>query len=281
VSTSFGEIDSLLRDRFHGAANIRGVRWQTLYAVSLALELYNTEDGELRIRLEGLEDVDRLGHRLIRNAEYIQVKSSTNRWTPGRLTHALQSFAAVAKADPLSYFRLVLEGPLNGDLQLLCCAPTNRSQQQKNVALWINVCRDAGLTKEDARSLASRLFLESISEHEIIERLRNHVSRAFEVNSTATELYLAVFVARFLEWAARRGTIDRQSIDSVRVEIGEHIAREQVNQAVGRGLLQRVNWACDGQIDDFYEGKATRPGHIAASVDVLRPSWLTRIKELL
>jgi hypothetical protein len=191
----------------------------------------------------------------------------------------LQSFAAVAKADPLSYFRLVLEGPLNGDLQLLCCAPTNRSQQQKNVALWINVCRDAGLTKEDARSLASRLFLESISEHEIIERLRNHVSRAFEVNSTATELYLAVFVARFLEWAARRGTIDRQSIDSVRVEIGEHIAREQVNQAVGRGLLQRVNWACDGQIDDFYEGKATRPGHIAASVDVLRPSWLTRIKE--
>jgi hypothetical protein len=281
VSTSFGEIDSVLRDRFHGAANIRGVRWQTLYAVSLALELYNTEDGELRIRLEGLEDVDRLGHRLIRNAEYIQVKSSTNRWTPGRLTHALQSFAAVAKADPLSYFRLVLEGPLNGDLQLLCCAPTNRSQQQKNVALWINVCRDAGLTKEDARSLASRLFLESISEHEIIERLRNHVSRAFEVNSTATELYLAVFVARFLEWAALRGTIDRQSIDSVRVEIGEHIAREQVNQAVGRGLLQRVNRACDGQIDDFYEGKATRPGHIAASVDVLRPSWLTRIKELL
>ena len=57
------ELDALLKTRFHGAVSIRGIRYQILYSLLRAFDLYAEDDGVSSIRLEGIEDVDLLGLR--------------------------------------------------------------------------------------------------------------------------------------------------------------------------------------------------------------------------
>lgn len=270
------DIDNLLRDRFHGAANIRGVRCQILYAVSLALELYEQKSQCVRLRLEGLEDLDRLGLNLREGAECIQVKSSVNRWTPARLKPTLNNFFTISRSDSDCRFRLVLDGPLNGDLERLCLPATNKSEKQQQLQLWTRTCHESGLSSRESRLLAPRITLQSISEPDVTHQVARLCANAFELGSNVVDVYIATLIARFLDWSAARKTVERQDIDSIRVDVGESISRELVHEAVGRGLLQRVDWETDPQIGDFYEGKATRPGHISANADFPRRSWLNR-----
>lgn len=58
------DIDHIIKTRYHGAANIRGIRYQILYSILRAFDL--KVDGQTggSIRLEGIEDLDLLGMHL-------------------------------------------------------------------------------------------------------------------------------------------------------------------------------------------------------------------------
>jgi hypothetical protein len=71
-------LDALLRARFHGAVNIRGIRYQLLYSALLTLRLHDEGGEQISLRFEGVEDADLLG--LEAGGEYVQVKTAVTRW---------------------------------------------------------------------------------------------------------------------------------------------------------------------------------------------------------
>ena len=76
-------IDPIFRARYHGAANIGGIKYQILYSILRALDLYAEYNANGSIRLEGIEDLDLLGLRL--EDEYIQVKTAQEPWSWSKL----------------------------------------------------------------------------------------------------------------------------------------------------------------------------------------------------
>ncbi len=58
MSQLSNEYDSLFKSRFHGAANISGIKYQILYSILRAFELYENKTQAASITLEGIEDVD-------------------------------------------------------------------------------------------------------------------------------------------------------------------------------------------------------------------------------
>jgi hypothetical protein len=40
-----------------------------------------------------------------------------------------------------------------------------------------------------------------------------------------------------------------------------------------------LDFSTEQFVDDFYEGKNTRPGHIVAGVDIKRPIWIENIEQ--
>ena len=61
--TANQKLDALLKNRWHGAVNIRGIRYQILYSLFRAFDLYKKNSIASSIRLEGIEDVDLVGFR--------------------------------------------------------------------------------------------------------------------------------------------------------------------------------------------------------------------------
>lgn len=274
------ELNVLLETRFHGAANIRGIRYQILYSILRAFDLY-AEDGKASsIRLEGIEDVDLLGLRL--GDVYIQVKTSQDLWKWNQLKKPIQGFLQVYRADPYCQFVLAVDFPLRKDIAKLAQIKSLSPKEKKRIEdKFRNLCYQIEATTSEADGIASRLTITYQQEKKIWEQLKQTVTETFELGSGAVDIYILVLVARFLEWAKDRKTVTRTDLDNVRAEIGGNLAREREFQAYGRGLIDRISWESDANITDFFEGKGTRPGHIAANIDVKRPKWLEKINKAI
>ncbi|RCV65353.1 hypothetical protein C5S53_04195 [Methanophagales archaeon] len=270
------ELNVLLETRFHGAVNIRGIRYQILYSILRAFDLYAEDSKASSIRLEGIEDVDLLGLRL--GDVYIQVKTSQDPWKWNQLKKPIQGFLQVYRADPYCQFVLAVDFPLRKDIaklaQIKSLSPEERNSVENK---FRNLCDNIGASTDEADGLVNRLIIVSLPEENIRRQLRQTVADTFGIASEAIDTYISVFVAKFLDWGKDRRTITRTDIDSVRAAVGEALARETEFQAYGRGLIDKISWESDENLLDFFEGKGTRPGHIAADVDVRRVVWLERI----
>ena len=83
-------LDSILKKRFHGAVNVRGIRYQVLYSLGRAFDLYDHAGSGPALRLEGIEDVDLMGFQL--NDTYVQVKSAQAPWNWAKLKEPVAGF---------------------------------------------------------------------------------------------------------------------------------------------------------------------------------------------
>jgi len=271
-------LDRLLESRFHGAVNIRGIRYQILYSVLRSIEFYEL-GGDIAVRLEGIEDVDVIG--LGAGDEYVQVKTANEPWSWSDLKRPLRGFAEAMRAGSDATFRLVLDFQPRTDLERLASFKSLRRSEQKRIReKFRRLCkerRELDLTGAEADQLLDRLVIESLSEDLIVTRLHARVTEAFDLGSGVVDIYVHVLLSHFFEWAKDRHTVTRVDVDAVRLKVGEGFARQEAFEAYGRGLIERVAWGIDASADDFYEGKGTRPGHVASELDVPRPFWQAQI----
>ncbi|AEB69355.1 dsDNA nuclease domain-containing protein [Methanothrix soehngenii] len=280
------DIDAIFRARYHGAANIRGIKYQILYSVLRAFDLYADDNAYGSIRLEGIEDLDLLGLRL--EDEYIQVKTSQEPWKWSQLKSyknskgPIENFLEIYRLNPNCHFVLVVNFQLKGDLEKLAQIESLPPRDKKIIEeMFRKLCHQIGASTTEADALASRLCIVSMSEDQIWRKLRPAVADSFNIGSEAVETYISALVAKFLDWAKDRKTINRTDLEGVRANVGEPLSREVEWQGYGRGLIDRISWDSDANIEDFFEGKRTRQGHIASNVDVRRPIWLERIDKAI
>ena len=281
--TSSKELNALFKNRWHGAVNIRGIRYQILYSVLRALDLYKKEGIDSCLRLEGIEDVDILDLVGLRyKDEYVQVKSADKPWKWSQLKEPLAGFLKVSRTDPDCRFVLAVNFSLTKDIEKLSLLESLSKNEKKRIKNnFRQLCRKLGGSSEEADDLLGRLSIISLSEDKIWKLLRVNITEAFSLGSEAVNTYIAALVAKFLDWAKERKTIRHFDLENVRANIGEALARETEFQAYGRGLIDRVLWKPDQRITDFFEGKGTRPGHIVAGFDIKRTNWLEKIEAAL
>ena len=223
------ELDTLLKTRFHGAVNIRGIRYQILYSVLRSFDFYAKEKEVSSIRLEGIEDVDLLGIRVTDG--YIQCKTSEKPWHWSMLKEPIHSFLKVYRAEPCCRFVLVVDFHLLTDIERLARIESLSLNERKRVKKKFHkLCRDVGAFPNEADELANRLTIESLTEEWIFDKLRKVVSDNFKLGSEAVDIYISALVAKFLDWAKERKTVTRVDIENIRIQVGgAFITRNRVS----------------------------------------------------
>jgi hypothetical protein len=274
------QLDALVRARYHGAANISGIRYQVLYSTLRVLDLCDDNSHVHTVMLECIEDLDIARIRV--GSTCVQVKSSANPWSWSRLREPLEHFVEVMRIDPDARFELVVDFALRDSLSRLArIHELSRKDKAQIQRMLRNLCKKASISSSEADQLVNRLTITSLPEEKVWQSLRRAASKAFRLNSDAVEIHIRVLLAHVLDWAANRKHVVRADIDRVYVDTNENLARQSDFDAYGAGLVTRISWDKDSSPFDFFEGKGTRPGHIAAGVDVLRPEWMERIDEAL
>lgn len=273
------DIDSILKSRWHGAVNIRGIRYQILYSLLRAFDLYNGENSKTALRLEGIEDLDLIGFHY--PSEYVQVKSSDKSWNWSKIKEPLANFLEVQRSDHNCKFILAVNFPLTGDLEKLAQLESLANNEKERIRnQFFRLCCDekigASRTTE-SEHLLSQLEIISISEAKIWQELKIVVAKNFNLGSDAVETYISTFIAKFLEWAKDRKTVTRIDMENIRGCVGEALSRETEFQAYGQGFINKVTWKQDETPTDFFDGKGTRSGHIVLKLDIDRLTWREKI----
>jgi hypothetical protein len=284
LSRMNNEYDALFKSRFHGAINIRGIRYQILYSILRAFELYDNKTQASSITLEGIEDVDVevIGFKIFN--EYVQVKSASKPWAWSNLKSyknkigPIQNFLEAYRVDSDSNFLLVFDFELKNEIEKISRFNSLPEKEKEGFKKkYRELCRSCGGTNCEADSILDRLKIVSLPEEEILELLRKIISETYDLGSDLVECYIKIFISAFLKWAEERKKVLRKDLEETRVSIQESYERKEDYQAYGRGLIDRISWEPDASIDDFLEGKNSRPGHIVCGADVRRDKWIEKI----
>jgi len=271
-------IDALLKQRYHGATNIRGIRYQLLYSLKRAFELYDNSGPET-IQFEGIEDVDLKG--LHCGNLYVQVKYSSKPWQWSQLNGPIAGYLSCFRENPQARFHLAVNFSFKADIERLSRFDSLNLKENKLVSdKFIRLCKKAGATQTEAEQLLANISFESIPEDEVWKKLKQRCAEAFNLGSEVDSI-LFVLLGKCLEWGEQRKVISRNELENVRLAIAEESVRQKDFEAFGCHLINRIRWEDDQRPEDFYDGKGTRPGHIAMGIDVRRPKWLERIDQAI
>lgn len=270
-------LDGLIQQRTGGAVNVRGIRFQILYTLRRALDAHAS--GHLwTVTPEGLEDVDVQVGRI---TEHVQVKTSKNEWTPHRLKAALTSIVDAARAcDSAHSFTVLLAGDANDDVRALVGRHHQSARAPLDAAL-ATLLRKAGAEAPLADALAGSLSIRLSSENALDHELPLAAVRAFGAHPASAPLLVQSLAAFVLDHARLRQSFGPVELNRAYAAIADGQATAAAFEARGRALVHPVDWTADGGLDDFADGRGTRPAHIAAGLDVERPRWTSRIADVL
>ena len=274
-------LDALIQQRTGGAFNVRGIRFQVLYTLWRALRAH-ADGGLWRVLPETLEDVDIEAGGV---TEHVQVKTSKNPWQPNKLGDALGSIVEAARAcegDPTHAFSVLLAGDVGRTVAALAeradLAPPDRATLDKTLTKHLV---KAGASQALADRLTSSLALRVSDLDALDDLLRTAFVEAFDAHPDAADLGVHALTAFVLDRAQRREPFGPAELNAAYVALSDAQTTASAFEARGRALVAPVDWTPTDAPDDFADGRGTRPGHIAADLDVERPTWSRRIAEVL
>lgn len=283
-------LNQLLEERIHGAINIGGIRFQLMYSIFRSFDLYGPNAPDA-IQLEAIEDLDVRGNkrweikRLIVSNQFVQIKTSKNPWDWGRFSSSgiVQNFLAVWISDPKAELLIVTNFSYKAGLDEFAkyCNGDRSSLSNKVKAKLQELCNKAGCPVVDPLQLAKRIRFTRMSENQLLDQINALIVKCFNLETTNADLYYSVLIAHFLDLAVKRKEVRRQDIENFRLSIQEGIDRGVHNPAVENCWLERLHFFPDDHPEDYYEGKNARASHVLAGLDVPRPKWISRIREVL
>lgn len=261
-------LSELLRSRFHGAKNITGIRFQLLYSLLRAFDLYGTPPAT-QVQFEGLEDVDLRGFRV--GDIYCQVKSSQSKQGWGWLNkeRILDHFIEAYQLDPEARFVIVtnfgFRGQLLRDLARFC--NSELAELPQGVRKKMNtIAQRSGLDKSDVVKFLRRVSFERTTEQEILDQLRAACLRHFQLDAGNDPLYLSRLIDCVITWSASRAVINKQQLEAEKLRVQNWVGLGVENPAVRDRLVKPLSFVEEETTEDYYEGKKARPGHILERV---------------
>ncbi len=275
------DLGAIFAKRLGGTYTIRGISYQIKYSILRAFELHENKIESLT--LEGIEDVDLNGLHLDDNC-FIQVKTSEEPWKWSQLRAPIKNFIEVYKLHHNGKFVLVLNCYLKGDLEKLSRYKELETEEKKEIEKkFIKLLKKELVNEPDELFLnfLDNLSISYLNDDELSRSINEKITKNLDVKTSASEIYLSVLISNFLDWAKERKTIRKLDISKLVEEIKEHLTIETAFEAIGDGLIKKINWDTNNFADDFYEGKNTQPSHISSNADYKRVEWLQTIDRVL
>lgn len=272
-----GYLDDLAARRVGGEINLRGIRFQLLYACERMLTLLRP-DSQATIRLEGLEDVDLHNALIIGQTEYVQLKTSVNELTVGNFwgLNVLQNFLTVYRGAPTATFTLAHNMSLASGLQQLA------RYDPTALAHWGAKLRtlDNPLTAGQTEDFLRRVRFEHVTENQLYERCIQALLEHFEVHARSEEQFLKAVFYHAFDWSRQRATVTYRQLAEVVQRVQDGYSTAPLNEAIRHNWLERVNYAAEVQrpAGAYFAGQAARPYHIAQQLPVRRVAWEVRIE---
>lgn len=273
-----GNLDLIFNKRYGGSVNIRGVSYQIKYSMLRAFELFNSSIES--ITLEGIEDLDLKGFTLNHDT-FVQVKTSEKEWRWHQIQKPMINFIEAFKVHSNARFTLILNTSFKGDIEKLSNYKNIDSKSRREIEnKFIRLCNKVLDEPEELLiSFLDNLTIASLDNKQLDLYLKQNISEILDINTSAGDIYLSILASHFLDWAHQRKTITKPDIQNLISDAKEKIAVEEEFQAVGKGLIGKINWETDNYVNDYYEGKNTYPSHIAAGADYKRIKWLEIINK--
>ncbi|MBO9204203.1 MULTISPECIES: dsDNA nuclease domain-containing protein [Niastella] len=265
-------LEVIMEGRTGGSINFRGVDFQTIYAVYAALS-HLEPGGTRQVHFEGLEDLDMIDEHL---AEHIQVKTSVNPINANALwgLKVLQNFFEVYQKAPTAKFRLVHNSSFSkGNLEIFSA----RSFPADKLAFWKEKFNGDGLpvSSDELKSFFRQITIEQITTEQLENEIRKLLYQRYEVNNQAERAFLKSLFYHVFQWSKKRQTASVEDVVKVIQMVKDEHAKFPVNPAVQHDWIKEVSYneSDTTAIDEYYEGKAARPVHIAMGLPVRRQIW--------
>jgi len=274
------KLNQLLQRRFGGATNIAGIRYQLLYSVLRAFDLYQA-DAPDAVVLEGIEDVDLQGLSL--GNLYIQVKWSNSKqgldWLKQK--KLLERFVEAYLIDPRAHFLVVTNFGFKGSLATFAqyCNKDRADLPGPLRKDLLRICQSAGLPQEALGQFLRRISFEQLSEEQVLRKARAAIIKHFDVAAGNEELYLMGLISEVADRATRRTSLSKEDPEAIKLRVQDWISFGPVNPAVQQGLIAPLAFEVEPHPEDYYEGKGARPGHIVANLDAPRQDWTRQIED--
>jgi hypothetical protein len=273
-------IDILVAKRTGGSINFRGIEFQLLYAVHTILSTL-IPDNDRYVRLEGIEDIDILENDY---KEYIQVKSSINQIDAGKLwgLNVLQNFMEVYSKEPTSLFRLIHNTTFaKGNLEIFAASPA----PETTVLFWKEKFEEAGysLSAENVKIFLKQVTIETTSGNKLYAGIIKLLYKRYAINNHTEASFIKALFYNVFQWSKSRKLVSVNDLDLLIQSVRDGYSRFPSNPALQHDWITEVNYFPEISIsaEDYYEGKAARPIHIALGLPVKRPVWETEIIKTL
>ncbi|MCD4791618.1 MAG: hypothetical protein K8R54_00165 [Bacteroidales bacterium] len=269
-------LEDILKKRFGGAVNIKGIDFQIIYSLYKALNLYDANCKYSFIRFEGIEDVDLIGFTTDNN--YIQVKTSDKPWNWAKIREPFKNFAEVIPETQNSKFTLIFNFLTTKKIkELQNYSNLCIEEQKKLVEDTYKLCLKYKIKKDTIRLILNNLSIKSYSRNTLINEIKQKITTFYNLSSNIADFYFYALAYHCIEWSYERKTITKTDLDKINISISEGIERDKYFENYGKSLITKINWEIDKNPNDFYEAKRIRAGHIVANLDVKRNSWLDKI----
>lgn len=267
----------LLKRRFGGSVNIKGIDFQILYTLYYALDLCETGSKLEKITLEGLEDIDL--KPFLANNTYVQVKTSSTQWHFRDLVAPLVNFLklySISETPP--NFELVFNFQPRESFISLFSKEQNHELIQK--LYCIKEFKENQITENQLIEIISKCELKHIQKPKLVLELKTKMVNILNLQPNETDLILLAMAYQFINWSIERKTITKQDLYNTLQIFKEKQDRNKQFEAYGKGLIDRIDWHKDINSVEYYEGKKTRAGHIVLGLDIKRTKWIDKISEI-
>ena len=281
VSPSYS-LEELLKKRNGGAINFRGINFQVLYSCFLSLEQLADPAAATTLKLEGIEDADLNQPALTIGTNYIQLKSSENKINAGDFwsMNVLQNFIPVYLADNSSTFRLVYNFKVaDGLLRELF----EQRLSTKAAMHWQKKIQGLIGQEFDISDFLQKITYERQTLSDLELAITKGLYKNWQVNRGTELQYISALAYRVLQWSQNRETIDHQTIARLFSEINDSFSKAHTNEAVKHNWIAPVDYEATANTDgnQYYEGKAAQPHHIAMELPARRKFWEREIFDTL
>lgn len=271
-----------------GAHNIAGVSFQVWVTARLLIDGLTGKLPLARVTPEGFEDIDLEFDDGSRTLVQVKERSPKFRFGRSELINALRDKRSSLAEQPEIRFALATNADLSRGL-----AVTGWSQQLGD-----------RLSEEELTELGARLAPHFSEPHEIIRRThvvrtaenvaascRSDLASHLDVAPSVATLAMARLVETITEIAVRQRNatpgssewISPSDVDALATRIRETVDVQSLDEAIRGGIVEPVDFGVRSglSLEDFLAGVDVLPSHIAADLDILRPTEIDVISAAL
>lgn len=272
-------LDLLIRKRKGGRVNIRGIAYQLQFSIHKVLSELSLQGSDIEIRLEGIEDLDKINKIQVGESKYYQVKFKQNPLNASSLWNlgVIQNFLEVYLVNVNSRFVLVSNQSYS-DRKLDVFFSDHYIS--KDYVYWeqkIATLKTDEKTKNwDWESLDFQSFLGAISFETISdERLRIENTRriidVFSLSKSNYKLGLNALFHDLFHLAEKGGTFSCQSLSLTIASVKDQIS-VGTNPVLQYQYIEKIGFTNPEGRDftNYYEGQPAKPVHISLGLPAPR-----------